>query len=776
MKVCIVQSVIKHYRVPFFDALHEKLKADGIELQVLYSEPTPTDSLRGDNVDPQGPYATKVRARWMFGERVLYQSILAHVRDADLVIIEQANKYVLNYWLLVKRKLGLTRVAFWGHGRNRQSNSSTFSEWFKRVLLRQVDWWFAYTDGTARYLVEHRVAIDRITSVRNATDTTALRRLVAAVQDSETVKVRQRLGIAPESPVGLFVGALYDHKLLPLLIDSVAVIQGQVPAFRLVIIGGGPQKSLVEEATRANPAILYVGSQFGDDRAVYYRMASLFLNPGLIGLGILDAFAGHLPVITTNYPYHSPEIEYLESDRNGVMTGPTAEEFGDAVAKLLLDPVRLVQMKEEACKSSSMYTIEAMATRFRNGILSWLERKSASTNSSVHCEPQPTDGQAETAQAIVSKKRVAMLTNYIPPYRVPPLVALQQRTASLKLLLSSRGPESLRGQELRGLDFEVLRSWSFRRTYVHPGGFRETLDIHVPYSILWRLMRLRPEVLISTEMGARTAQAALYCWLNPDCRLVIHADLSEHTERGFGQGRQRLRSWLLQQATAVIVNGASGARYIRSFGVPPERIFKVPYGTDLALFTSPRAREDARSVGRLVYVGQLIERKGLLPFLRHLSDWLTRNPDVRLEFVIAGKGPLLESIVSFAAPTNLKLSVIGEVPYQKLPELYCDCDLFILPTLADTWALVVNEALATGLPVLGSDRSQAVEEMVVDGENGWVFSPDEPLSVARALDSALRVSPDRLAVMRGKARETASRVNAEYVAERMREAIAACFA
>ena len=50
--------------------------------------------------------------------------------------------------------------------------------------------------------------------------------------------------------------------------------------------------------------------------------------------------------------------------------------------------------------------------------------------------------------------------------------------------------------------------------------------------------------------------------------------------------------------------------------------------------------------------------------------------------------------------------------------------VLVFPTLADEWGLVVNEALAAGVPVLGSLYSQAVEELVRDGENGWTFRPD----------------------------------------------------
>ena len=61
----------------------------------------------------------------------------------------------------------------------------------------------------------------------------------------------------------------------------------------------------------------------------------------------------------------------------------------------------------------------------------------------------------------------------------------------------------------------------------------------------------------------------------------------------------------------------------------------------------------------------------------------------------------------------------------------------LFPTLSDTWGLVVNEAMAMGLPVLGSVKSQAVTELIEDGVSGWWFDPTSPQDLERAVDRAL---------------------------------------
>ena len=81
--------------------------------------------------------------------------------------------------------------------------------------------------------------------------------------------------------------------------------------------------------------------------------------------------------------------------------------------------------------------------------------------------------------------------------------------------------------------------------------------------------------------------------------------------------------------------------------------------------------------------------------------------------------------------------------------------MLVFPTLADEWGLVVNEAMAAGVPVLGSRNSQAVEEMVEDGETGWVFSPERREEIPSALDRALSTPSDQLGAMRDGCRARA---------------------
>ena len=274
-------------------------------------------------------------------------------------------------------------------------------------------------------------------------------------------------------------------------------------------------------------------------------------------------------------------------------------------------------------------------------------------------------------------------------------------------------------------------------------------------------------------MGARSLQAALYRLAQPSVPLVVWGTLSERSELGWGSVRRGLRRAILGVADGVLTNGESGARYISRFGVPDERIFRVNQPVDVEVFArEPRARLPGAST-RLLHVGQLIARKGVVGFAEGLAAWARRHPDRELEIWWAGQGDQREALEEAALPPNLAQRFLGSLPYAALPHVYAQCDMLAFPTLCDEWGLVVNEAMATGLPVLGSVHSQAVEELVVEGETGWIYDPLAEDALATALDRAFATPPGRRAAMGEAARRRISALNPASAADRIVRAIEA---
>jgi L-malate glycosyltransferase len=367
-KVLIIEAQMKEYRAPFYALLYEALRRDGVHLTVAYSDPPPSDVQKNDTCELPLDYSRKIRSYWLWPNRLLYQPLIGRALGSDLVIVDQGNRFLLNHVLLPLSCLGLRRVAFWGLGENLQAGQLGISEWYRRKTLNWASWWFAYTKGTARYLEAQGVPSWKMTAVQNSVDTRGIREHMKLFTAQDRAALRGELGIPTPAPVGIFCGMLDRVKSVPFLIESSRMIKKRVPDFHLIIVGGGPEKEYVERQARDCAWIHMMGPRFGKEKAEFMAISQAFLLPGRVGLAVLDAFAGGLPLITTKLPIHGPEIEYLEENVNGLMTADDPVEYAGKVASVFNEPDHLARLQAGARASAEKYSIENMAANFRTGI------------------------------------------------------------------------------------------------------------------------------------------------------------------------------------------------------------------------------------------------------------------------------------------------------------------------------------------------------------------------------------------------------------------------
>ncbi len=366
--VLILYKFLPQWRVDFFNLLRETLFKENIELTLVYGKLMGEVSKKNDEVDlGWGIYMPNKFIK--FGKlELIGQPAFRQIRNADLIIVEQANKLLINYFLMIIRKFTKKKLAFWGHGLNLQSNSNSTGNKFKRLYSRQCDWWFAYTKSVSRTIQSIGFSGKKITIVQNAIDTKFLQKVYGEISDEKISELKNILNITNCS-IGLYCGGMYKEKRLDFLLDTCYKIKNEIVNFEMIFIGAGPEDYKIKEAAFKYKWIHYVGPKFNTDKVPYFKIADVFLMPGLVGLAILDAFAMQLPIITTNYPYHSPEIEYLEDGLNGIITEDSSEKYSRAVISLLKDKGKLEELKK-CCKSSAeRYTVEKMVKNFKDGIL-----------------------------------------------------------------------------------------------------------------------------------------------------------------------------------------------------------------------------------------------------------------------------------------------------------------------------------------------------------------------------------------------------------------------
>jgi glycosyltransferase involved in cell wall biosynthesis len=368
-KVIIFQYRLLHYRIGLFENLRARCAQLGIDLVLIHGQASERESVKKD----EGflSWANKVtNLFWTLGARdLVWQPFPSKFRDADLVVVMQENRILSNYPLLLSRLWSSRKVAYWGHGVNFQSDApSGWRERFKHIMLKRVDWWFAYTQMTVDVLNRAGYPASQITCLDNAIDTSTFKADLASWSEEDITCEKLRMGIGTHSPVGVFCGSLYPDKKLDLLIASADLIRKQVPDFSLIVIGDGPSMPEMVDAARTRPWLYLLGVRKGREKALYFRMGDVMLNPGLVGLHIVDAFCGGMVMITTRNARHSPEVAYLRDGENGLYTDDTPAGYSLAVLELIQDSARLNRMKAAALADSNRFNLERMVAQFAEGI------------------------------------------------------------------------------------------------------------------------------------------------------------------------------------------------------------------------------------------------------------------------------------------------------------------------------------------------------------------------------------------------------------------------
>lgn len=374
LKVVHLTAIAPHYRTKFCELARDNLRECGIEYNVVYGQPNKKDEKKNDVVDM--PWATSIRNIYSDSEgRAIWQPALSLILKADLAIIGQENRLLINYPLQSFHNQIRPRIALWGHGKNFQSGQpSSVKERWKRYWSTRCDWWFAYTDESKRLVSSYGFPEDRITVLNNSIDTDAVKESAENSNSDRIAAIKERYEI--NSPnVGIFIGGLHAHKQLRFLISACDLVRNQIPDFQLVIVGAGAEGDAVADLISGREWAKATGALFGNEKTDLMLLSKLYLMPGLIGLGILDAACVGLPVVTTNYPFHSPEFSYLENGVNSVITQwGNKEAYASAIVALMSNESVRSRLSAGARSLSERYSISNMALAFSDGVSSSLVR------------------------------------------------------------------------------------------------------------------------------------------------------------------------------------------------------------------------------------------------------------------------------------------------------------------------------------------------------------------------------------------------------------------
>jgi len=363
-------------------------------------------------------------------------------------------------------------------------------------------------------------------------------------------------------------------------------------------------------------------------------------------------------------------------------------------------------------------------------------------------------------------RRVVIITEIISPYRIPVFNALaRHQEIDLHVIFMAENDPTERQwlvykDEIR-FSYEVLSSWRRRvgrHSFLLNWGAETALQQAAPdfivcggynYVSSWQSMR-----------WARRNHIPFILW-------------AESTIRDLRSGHaliEFLKTRFLRGCDAFVVPGKSSIDYLRSYGVPEEMILTAPNAVDTRFF-SQRAEVICRNATAhrqalglparfFLFVGRLVPEKGIFDLL-HAYGALA--PEVRKEMglVFVGDGAARSALHQRAAAISPgAIHFAGFRQREHLATYYALADVLVFPTHTDTWGLVVNEAMACGLPVISSSAAGCVADLIKSGWNGRVVSGGDIGQLASAMDELGR-NPDLRLLMGQRSRQRIAQYSPE---------------
>ena len=362
------------------------------------------------------------------------------------------------------------------------------------------------------------------------------------------------------------------------------------------------------------------------------------------------------------------------------------------------------------------------------------------------------------------RPRVLVLTSTFPRWEndtEPAFIFELSRRLTVSFdvtVLSPRTPGSKRKENMAGL--RVIRFPYFfsqwEKLAMHGGGILNQLKTNpayylmVPFFLLGQLLAIirlvrneHFDLIHAHWLIPQGFIAALGMWIAGKNVPLLCTSHGGDLFALKGNGLQRLKRRIMDKSAALTVVSKAMKKTVVDMGVAPDKVEVIPMGVDLkGLFTPDPGVQ--RKTDELLFVGRLVEVKGLQILLDAMPKVLAKHPGIRL--VVAGAGPLESELRASATKLNMTdcVDFLGMVPQLKLPSLYQQATLAVFPFIVtksgvqEGFGLVVVEAMGCCCPVIAGDLP-AIQDTVVHEENGLIF----PSGNAQVLaDSILKLLDD----------------------------------
>jgi glycosyltransferase involved in cell wall biosynthesis len=250
-----------------------------------------------------------------------------------------------------------------------------------------------------------------------------------------------------------------------------------------------------------------------------------------------------------------------------------------------------------------------------------------------------------------------------------------------------------------------------------------------------------PDVVALPGWSGRGAFAGMQWCQRAVVPAVVMADSTAHDEP-----RVAWKEWIkrvyLRNCGAALAAGRLHADYLIQLGMSAECISVGYDAVDNAYFGAQTNCGEPPVSPYFLASARFLEKKNLPLLLRAYAQYRTLAKMTNIgpgegiwKLIILGDGPLRPTLEDEIARLGLSghTDLPGFVQYSGLPNYYANAGAFVHASTTEQWGLVVNEAMASGLPVLVSNRCGCAPDLVEEGVNGWTFDPTNEMQLAQLL-------------------------------------------
>lgn len=222
-----------------------------------------------------------------------------------------------------------------------------------------------------------------------------------------------------------------------------------------------------------------------------------------------------------------------------------------------------------------------------------------------------------------------------------------------------------------------------------------------------------------------------------------------------GSLRQRLgilfsKQRVLKYFTHIWVPGKPQYYFARKLGFLPQNILTGLYCADETIFNKV---EQKKHHYQLLFVGRLVEHKGLKVFFKVLEQLIKAN-ELDIDIHIIGSGPLEKLI-----PIHKNIKHTSFLDPSEIPALLKNGGTFLLPSLYEAWGVVVHEAVLAGMPVVSTHQTGAASELVIHGFNGYLYNAFNEKELSKYIKQISRQTPQEYFEMSENSKMVASKIN-----------------